>query len=128
MDLRAVLVVGPDGCAAVVAPAATADPRTLRVPPQATGRRASDHVLAPPVAICAADALAAVQSLISFFLMIRRPPRSTLFPYTTLFRSHLFVFTELVQCLKVSLPTTVMTFAGTLNLLINIIYHCHTHF
>src|ERR1043165_5554518 len=23
----------------------------------------------------------------SFFLMIRRPPRSTLFPYTTLFRS-----------------------------------------
>src|SRR2546429_6513933 len=29
-------------------------------------------------------------SIISFFffLMIRRPPRSTLFPYTTLFRSH----------------------------------------
>src|SRR5258708_22251792 len=26
---------------------------------------------------------------IFFFLMIRRPPRSTLFPYTTLFRSHL---------------------------------------
>src|SRR5437879_13892586 len=25
--------------------------------------------------------------LISFFLMIPRPPRSTLFPYTTLFRS-----------------------------------------
>src|SRR5438105_10819177 len=24
---------------------------------------------------------------LSFFLMIRRPPRSTLFPYTTLFRS-----------------------------------------
>ena len=24
-----------------------------------------------------------------FFLMIRRPPRSTLFPYTTLFRSEL---------------------------------------
>src|SRR3712207_9080951 len=24
-----------------------------------------------------------------FFLMIRRPPRSTLFPYTTLFRSNL---------------------------------------
>src|SRR5688572_33158841 len=23
-----------------------------------------------------------------FFLMMRRPPRSTLFPYTTLFRSH----------------------------------------
>src|SRR6266699_2494830 len=26
--------------------------------------------------------------LIFFFLMIRRPPRSTLFPYTTLFRAH----------------------------------------
>src|SRR2546421_9023394 len=26
-------------------------------------------------------------SLFFFFLMIRRPPRSTLFPYTTLFRS-----------------------------------------
>src|SRR5258707_6919229 len=26
-----------------------------------------------------------------FFLMIRRPPRSTLFPYTTLFRSHVAV-------------------------------------
>src|SRR5437660_11828304 len=26
-------------------------------------------------------------SLFLFFLMIRRPPRSTLFPYTTLFRS-----------------------------------------
>src|SRR5438874_7575735 len=24
-----------------------------------------------------------------FFLMLRQPPRSTLFPYTTLFRSHL---------------------------------------
>src|SRR6201990_3756871 len=30
------------------------------------------------------------QQIVSFFffLMIRRPPRSTLFPYTTLFRSH----------------------------------------
>src|SRR2546422_7873445 len=27
------------------------------------------------------------KSLYFFFLMIRRPPRSTLFPYTTLFRS-----------------------------------------
>src|SRR3712207_9306358 len=26
--------------------------------------------------------------LVFFFLMIRRPPRSTLFPYTTLFRSN----------------------------------------
>src|SRR3712207_6939022 len=28
-----------------------------------------------------------VVSVLCFFLMIRRPPRSTLFPYTTLFRS-----------------------------------------
>src|SRR5689334_23725050 len=27
------------------------------------------------------------QNIYSFFLLIRRPPRSTLFPYTTLFRS-----------------------------------------
>src|SRR3712207_8444430 len=29
--------------------------------------------------------------LVFFFLMIRRPPRSTLFPYTTLFRSTLLI-------------------------------------
>src|SRR2546422_10648975 len=28
-------------------------------------------------------------NLLFFFLMIRRPPRSTLFPYTTLFRSNI---------------------------------------
>src|SRR5437870_12388376 len=35
-----------------------------------------------------------------FFLMIRRPPRSTLFPYTTLFRSlgrHALVGIEMIQ-------------------------------
>src|SRR5690348_18104391 len=31
--------------------------------------------------------VACLVSLSLFFLMIRRPPRSTLFPYTTLFRS-----------------------------------------
>src|SRR2546422_2016254 len=31
--------------------------------------------------------MSAISSLLFFFLMIRRPPRSTLFPYTTLFRS-----------------------------------------
>src|SRR2546430_4607278 len=31
--------------------------------------------------------LALLQYSLFFFLMIRRPPRSTLFPYTTLFRS-----------------------------------------
>src|SRR2546422_4388636 len=37
-----------------------------------------------------------------FFLMIRRPPRSTLFPYTTLFRS-LAVAVDVV-CLRVVPP------------------------
>ena len=31
-------------------------------------------------------------SFVFFFLMIRRPPRSTLFPYTTLFRSEVSDF------------------------------------
>src|SRR6266571_1300135 len=34
--------------------------------------------------------LSAIGDLAFFFLMIRRPPRSTLFPYTTLFRSARF--------------------------------------
>src|SRR3712207_9138115 len=34
------------------------------------------------------DILHCLSFLSFFFLMIRRPPRSTLFPYTTLFRSH----------------------------------------
>src|SRR5256885_5334704 len=32
-----------------------------------------------------------ITSVFFFFLMIRRPPRSTLFPYTTLFRSPLTI-------------------------------------
>src|SRR3712207_7790512 len=32
-----------------------------------------------------------------FFLMIRRPPRSTLFPYTTLFRSILLLRLPVIQ-------------------------------
>src|SRR5438309_3535206 len=37
-----------------------------------------------------------------FFLMIRRPPRSTLFPYTTLFRSRQrhALLSEISICLK----------------------------
>src|SRR6266498_4812074 len=34
-----------------------------------------------------ASALSFLSRIFFFFLMIRRPPRSTLFPYTTLFRS-----------------------------------------
>src|SRR2546428_9772072 len=45
-----------------------------------------------------------------FFLMIRRPPRSTLFPYTTLFRSHVPILiqearsavTPLADCLRLT--------------------------
>src|SRR3712207_8345783 len=40
-----------------------------------------------------------VSSALFFFLMIRRPPRSTLFPYTTLFRS-----VEVVQGVLPVLP------------------------
>src|SRR5260370_27083534 len=40
-----------------------------------------------------------------FFLMIRRPPRSTLFPYTTLFRSHLLLIAAGERvCLEIRLP------------------------
>src|SRR5258708_22139676 len=52
--------------------------------------------------------------LFFFFLMIRRPPRSTLFPYTTLFRSQkngwntpgldLFVCPPFVRLLKTTSP------------------------
>src|SRR2546427_13042458 len=36
-----------------------------------------------------------------FFLMIRRPPRSTLFPYTTLFRSAQFLSEDEVKNLTI---------------------------
>ena len=35
-----------------------------------------------------------------FFLMIRRPPRSTLFPYTTLFRSSLLSYKDKIKTEK----------------------------
>src|SRR5438132_12321201 len=37
--------------------------------------------------LCSITCAASLYYLFLFFLMIRRPPRSTLFPYTTLFRS-----------------------------------------
>src|SRR5258708_27194700 len=50
------------------------------------------------------EAYAAYLLLSFFFLMIRRPPRSTLFPYTTLFRSgerenplHVFLFKSTIS-------------------------------
>src|SRR3712207_2747518 len=47
-----------------------------------------------------------------FFLMIRRPPRSTLFPYTTLFRSAYWVALT-VAVLALSLPG-VLTLTGVI--------------
>src|SRR5574341_2357589 len=41
-----------------------------------------------------------------FFLMIRRPPRSTLFPYTTLFRSHRFLRLPLLMSRRSIRPMT----------------------
>src|ERR1035441_1026804 len=40
----------------------------------------------PPLPSCSRRSAASVSKFL-VFLMIRRPPRSTLFPYTTLFRS-----------------------------------------
>src|SRR2546430_11351985 len=39
-----------------------------------------------------------------FFLMIRRPPRSTLFPYTTLFRSYGTVPEEVLRLERIPRP------------------------
>src|SRR5439155_19559623 len=41
----------------------------------------------PPLSLVPTHSLLFTLSFFFFFLMIRRPPRSTLFPYTTLFRS-----------------------------------------
>src|SRR2546426_4914036 len=51
-----------------------------------------------------------------FFLMIRRPPRSTLFPYTTLFRSvdGIDAFLQLGGVVRVSLQDPQLAADGTL--------------
>src|SRR2546430_8889576 len=43
-----------------------------------------------------------------FFLMIRRPPRSTLFPYTTLFRSQDFIQRTIEQAARDGYVTTLL--------------------
>src|SRR5438270_1730810 len=44
---------------------------------------------------------------LSFFLLIRPPPRSTLFPYTTLFRSFLLLLSLLLPSLLIMfIPST----------------------
>src|SRR3954462_12536825 len=55
------------------------------------------------LAICCFLPLSGCQlTFFLFFLMIRRPPRSTLFPYTTLFRSELQsqIISYAVFCLR----------------------------
>src|SRR3989337_442130 len=62
-----------------------AHPRNLCARSSSDTRRADAHVQLPR------EGTASQQCTLCsffFFLMIRRPPRSTLFPYTTLFRSH----------------------------------------
>src|SRR3712207_4780302 len=44
-----------------------------------------------------------------FFLMIRRPPRSTLFPYTTLFRSIIPGFRDKLDAIAADLAATLNT-------------------
>src|SRR5476651_2661364 len=51
-------------------------------------RRRAGAAVGPPRCHAPSPARAA-RPRFFFFLMIRRPPRSTLFPYMTLFRSHL---------------------------------------
>src|ERR1039457_4803877 len=51
------------------------------------GQWRSVSLMEPKSRRCARSFASAPTFSFSFFLMIRRPPRSTLFPYTTLFRS-----------------------------------------
>src|SRR2546425_1572727 len=48
--------------------------------------------------------------LLFFFLMIRRPPRSTLFPYTTLFRSKLVPTEERRAATRARNQTRIVSF------------------
>src|SRR2546430_12600270 len=52
------------------------------------------------------------RTLFFFFLMIRRPPRSTLFPYTTLFRSRQEDAAKPVGCADANRPDDRLSFAA----------------
>src|SRR3712207_8506035 len=52
-----------------------------------------------------------------FFLMIRRPPRSTLFPYTTLFRSHDVARLRVVEHMPMELAFWVRIFLDAVQVL-----------
>src|SRR5205814_9144521 len=47
-----------------------------------------------------------------FFLLLRRPPRSTLFPYTTLFRSSSLTYPALSPALSPSAPPSTTSAVG----------------
>src|SRR3954463_8661370 len=65
----------------------TSRPQPLHHPPLHRLPTAPVVPLPPPIPHPTASRQPSRTSLALFFLMIRRPPRSTLFPYTTLFRS-----------------------------------------
>src|SRR2546427_10123683 len=52
--------------------------------------------------------------VVFFFLMIRRPPRSTLFPYTTLFRSRCSLTTRTSTMMVSGRPTLAAATTATL--------------
>src|SRR5439155_25424989 len=54
-----------------------------------------------------------------FFLMVPRPPTSTLFPYTTLFRS--FLWFVLITLLNVTLIILTLSVSRLLNLLLRLV-------
>src|SRR4029434_2190416 len=56
--------------------------------------RASQRSSCFPLSRCVRAGSCGTFPPVTFFLMIRRPPRSTLFPYTTLFRSHTHITTH----------------------------------
>src|SRR3712207_7168803 len=51
--------------------------------------------------------------VVFFFLMIRRPPRSTLFPYTTLFRSLFAAYCDLREALPYAFGYILAAKVGT---------------
>src|SRR5690242_16454878 len=81
----------------VLAPMASYAPDTPRHPAlraERFVRQLINRLIARPLTLVRASVASvtfmtpAPQALSFFFLMLRHPPRSTLFPYTTLFRSH----------------------------------------
>src|SRR5204863_5297046 len=60
-------------------------------------------------------------SYLFFFFMIRRPPRSTLFPAEPLFRSEAFLWFVLITLLNVTLIILTLSVSRLLNLLLRLV-------